>query len=269
MNGGGRGHGQAPADGLFVWLPGGEPRDLPVNKTVKYRFFFMVAFSAYIVVNVSVSMRMVDVAGSQFLEFLLKAATLLSNLLFSVYDVLHFVVLRPCCEVIVSYIRHQRYALKTTLETGHGFAMAKLTGADDELEAVRMNLSSIGKLKRMINATWQFTIIESATVILIVSCICIYCTFDEGVTMDQFTLMMTYCFYSVVDFADVVRLSQKMSNEVRELKEYLMKAPIFHEPTTRCGQLAGSIITYSVILVQTSDSLSSLALAKSNHTGAP
>ncbi|KAH7954271.1 hypothetical protein HPB49_017124 [Dermacentor silvarum] len=37
MNGGGRGHGQAPADGLFVCVPGDEPRDLPVNKTVKHR----------------------------------------------------------------------------------------------------------------------------------------------------------------------------------------------------------------------------------------
>lgn len=33
MNGAGRAHGEAPADGLSVCLPGGELRDLPVNKT--------------------------------------------------------------------------------------------------------------------------------------------------------------------------------------------------------------------------------------------
>ncbi|KAH7933560.1 hypothetical protein HPB49_013918 [Dermacentor silvarum] len=168
-------------------------------------------------VNTNTTMRMVDIAGSQFLEFLLKAGILLFSSLFFVYDVLHFVVLRPCCEVIVSYIRHQHDALKTTLETGHGFAIAKLTGADDGLEAVRINLCYIGNLKRVINDTWQFAIMASATVNLIVSCICIYCVFDEGVSTHQLMLTMTYCFYSVIDFADVAWLSQKMSNEVAYL----------------------------------------------------
>ncbi|KAH7933559.1 hypothetical protein HPB49_013917 [Dermacentor silvarum] len=177
------------------------------------RFFFVVAFFAHIVVNANMTMRMVDVAGSQFLEFALKAGILVFNSLFFVYDVLHFVVLRPCCEVIVSYIRHQHDTLKTTLETGHGFAIAKHTGSDDCLEAVRINLCSIGNLRRMINATWQFSIMVSATVILTITCIFMYCIFDEGVPMDQLMLTMTYCLYSAADFVDVAQLSQMMSNE--------------------------------------------------------
>ncbi|XP_037524907.2 uncharacterized protein LOC119401946 [Rhipicephalus sanguineus] len=264
------------------------------------RFFFVVTFFAHIVVSANLSARAVDVAGDQFLQFTLKAGVLLFNSLCFVYDVLHFVALRPCCEVLLSYIRHQHDTLKAMLVTGNA-AIVKLTGADDngDLEMVRVNLCSIAELKKLLNDVWQYSIVASATVVLIITCVCTYCLFDEGISTEQLLLTMSYCFYSAVDFADVARLSQKMSNELRELKEYLVKVSMFHESPARCAQvaylhnsihpeemyltggsyfklnmpllvsLAGSIITYSVILVQTSDSVDHQTLPRTNHSGTP
>ncbi|KAH6923877.1 hypothetical protein HPB50_008404 [Hyalomma asiaticum] len=183
------------------------------------RFFFVTAFFAHIVVNANITMRMVDVAGSHFLEFVLKAGILVFNALFFVYDVLHFVSLRPCCEVIVSYIRHQRDTLRVMLSTAGNAAIAKLSGADEnsDLQVVRINLCSIAELKKVLNDVWQYSIMASATVVLIITCICTYCLFDDGVPTEQLLLTMTYCFYSAVDFTDVARLSQTMSNEVGDL----------------------------------------------------
>ncbi|KAH6924018.1 hypothetical protein HPB50_010456 [Hyalomma asiaticum] len=188
------------------------------NKINRYRMFFVTVFFAHIVMNANMTMRMVDVAGNHFLEFVLKAGILVFNALF-VYDVLHFVALRPCCEVIVSYIRHKRDTLWVMLATTGNAAIAKLSGADEnsDLQLVRINLRSVAELKKVLNDVWRYSIVASATVVLVITCICTYCLFDDGVPMEQLLLTMTYCFYLAVDFTDIARLSQTMSNELSDL----------------------------------------------------
>ncbi|KAH8030625.1 hypothetical protein HPB51_010559 [Rhipicephalus microplus] len=178
------------------------------------RFFFLVAFFGHIVVSANLSMRTVNIAGDQFLQFALKAGVMLFNSLCFVHDVLHFVALKPCCEVLVSYILHQHDALRATLATGNA-AIVKLAGDDDngDLEQVRVNLCYIAELKKLLNDVWQYSIMASATVVLIITCVSTYCLFDDGISTEQLLLTMSYCFYSAVDFADAARLSQKMSNE--------------------------------------------------------
>ncbi|KAH6923875.1 hypothetical protein HPB50_008402 [Hyalomma asiaticum] len=229
-----------------------------------FRFFFLVAFFAHIVINATLSVRVFDFKGNRYLEFGVKAGVLLLNLFCFVYDVLHFVELRPCCEVLVSYIRHQGDLLRASLAT------REFSGADDNrpLECVRINLRSIIELKKVLNDVWQYSIVTSAVAILTITCFTVYSLFDGGIRPDQLAMIVTYCFYSAVDFADVARLSQTMSNEVRRLKEYLAKMSMLHESPARCAQLAGSVITYSVILVQTSDSVDQRTLPRSKHTGA-
>ncbi|KAH8030624.1 hypothetical protein HPB51_010558 [Rhipicephalus microplus] len=243
-----------------------------------FRFFIVIMFFAHVAFNVNRTVRMVDVAGNEFLEFLLKAGVLLFSSLFFIYDILHSLALRPCCEVLVSYIRHQHDTLRTALAKGNTAAFAKLVAGDvQDLEVVRMNLCSIADLKKTLNGVWQYSIMASATTVLTVTCICTYCLFDEGVSTEQLLLTMTYCFYAATDFAEVARLSQQMSNErchlssfsckLKELKEYLVRVSLLHESSEHCAQLAGSIITYSVILVQTSDSVDQLTPPRSNYTG--
>ncbi|KAL3227205.1 hypothetical protein MRX96_024175 [Rhipicephalus microplus] len=233
------------------------------------RFFFLVAFFGHIVVSANLSMRTVNIAGDQFLQFALKAGVMLFNSL---------------C------FRPRRAALR---------GPEALLRADDngDLEQVRVNLCSIAELKKLLNDVWQYSIMASATVVLIITCVSTYCLFDDGISTEQLLLTMSYCFYSAVDFADAARLSQKMSNELLELKEYLVTVSMFHESAARCAQvaylpnaihpeemyltggnyfklnmpllvsLAGAIITYSVILVQTSDSVDHQVLPRTNRTG--
>ncbi|XP_077529381.1 uncharacterized protein LOC144141746 [Haemaphysalis longicornis] len=258
------------------------------------RSFILAAFVGHFIVNANMTVKMVNIGGNSYLEFGFKLVPLLFNFLFFVYDLVHFLVLRPCCEVMIAYIRHQHETLKHELPVGYD-GVAKLSGVG-QFERVRLNLCSIGNLRKLLNRNWQFSLMASAITILILTCICIYSTFDKDVSTDQLLLTMSYSIYATLDFVDVARLSQMMANEGRELKESLMKVSMFNESPIQFRQvsylhnsirpeemslsggnffslnmpllvsLAGSIITYSVILVQTSDSVEHLTVPKSNNT---
>ncbi|XP_075530660.1 uncharacterized protein LOC142563872 [Dermacentor variabilis] len=264
------------------------------------RFFVSIFFFAHLVANANITTRLLNVEGDSFLEFVLKAAMLLFNFLFFTYDMLHFIILRPCCEVLIGYVHQEQDTLKRILAVGEKPTF-KITTLIPELDRVRLNLSSIVHLRRVLNSAWQFSIMASVVVLLIVSCICVYSVFDEGVPTDQLLLTMSYCGYATIDFVDVARLSQQMANETLKLKESLMKTAVFHDSPADFRQvaylrssirpsemfltggnfftlnmpllvsLAGSIITYSVILVQTSDSVENMTTARSYHSapGAP
>ncbi|KAH7940338.1 hypothetical protein HPB52_023052 [Rhipicephalus sanguineus] len=159
------------------------------------RFFVGISFFAHLIANANITIKLLHIEGNSFLEFVLKAVMFLFNFLFFTYDMLHFIILRPCC-------------------------------------------------------------------LLIVSCINIYSLFDEGVPKDQLLLIMSYCGYATVDFVDVARLSQTMGNEVAYLhgtlepdEMFLSGGNFFTLNLPLLVSLAGSVITYSVILVQTSDSV--------------
>ncbi|XP_054917105.1 uncharacterized protein [Dermacentor andersoni] len=265
-----------------------------------HRFFVAIFFFAHLVANANITIRLLNVEGDAFLEFVLKGTMLLFNFLFFAYDMMHFIILRPCCEVLISYVHQEQDTLKRILAVGEKSTF-KITTLISELDRVRLNLSSIVHLRRVLNSAWQFSIMASVVVLLIVACICVYSVFDEGVPKDQLLLTMSYCGYATIDFVDVARLSQKMANETLKMKESLTKAAVFHDSPAEFRQvaylrssirpgemfltggnfftlnmpllvsLAGSIITYSVILVQTSDSVENMTTARSYHSapGAP
>ncbi|KAH6923876.1 hypothetical protein HPB50_008403 [Hyalomma asiaticum] len=209
------------------------------------RFLFVAVFIGHIVVRTRLSSRAWDAAGNPFLEYAIKAGNLMFNSLCFVYDALHFVALRPCCEVLVSYIRHQGVKLRSLLPLTTGDATDVKPTDNGELECVRMNLRFLVELKKGLNDVWQNSVVASAVAILAITCFTAYSLFDGGIHTEQLLGVTAYCFYSAIDFADVARLSQNMSNE-----------------------LAGSVITYTVILVQTSDTVDQLTPPRINHTGA-
>ncbi|XP_077492487.1 uncharacterized protein LOC144103704 [Amblyomma americanum] len=258
------------------------------------RFFIVASFLVHQIANANITVRMLDAEGNSFFEFALKSGMLLFNFLFFIYDMLHFIVLRPCCEGLISYVLQEQNTLKSILESDYVF-VAKLSGVT-ELERVRINVATIANLRRVLNGAWQYSIMTSAVVLLTMSCICIYGVFDEGVPTDQLLLTMSYCFCSTVDLIDIARLSQTMANEVQRLKESLMKVTMFHDSPVQFRQvaylhnsllpedmflsggnffnlnlpllvsLAGSVITYSVILVQTSDSMEHMNTPRINSS---
>ncbi|KAH6923562.1 hypothetical protein HPB50_002201 [Hyalomma asiaticum] len=175
-----------------------------------------------------------NTADSLF-DFVLKGAMLLFNLLLFTYDMLHFIMLRPCCEVLIDYVRQQQDYLKSILAIGEK-QIVGITAFATDLDRVRLNLSSIANLRRVLNSAWQFSIMASAVGLLVVACICIYSFFDDGVPTDQLLLTMSYCGYATIDFVDVARLSQTMANEVLKLKDSLMKITVFHDSPTQLRQ---------------------------------
>ncbi|XP_075726470.1 uncharacterized protein LOC142768384 [Rhipicephalus microplus] len=255
------------------------------------RFFVGISFFAHLIANADITTRLLHIEGNSLLEFVLKATMFLFNFLFFTYDMLHFIILRPCCEVLISYVRQEQDSLNHILAMSET-SFTKMATVATQLDRVRLNISSVVNLRKVLNSAWQFSIMASAAGLLIASCICIYSLFDEGVPKDQLLLIMSYCGYAVVDFVDVARLSQTMGNEVLKLRESLMKVATFQDSLSRFRQvaylhstlqpddmflsggnfftlnlpllvsLAGSVITYSVILVQTSDSVEHMARVK-------
>ncbi|KAL3204994.1 hypothetical protein MRX96_041108 [Rhipicephalus microplus] len=255
------------------------------------RFFVGISFFAHLIANADITTRLLHIEGNSLLEFVLKATVFLFNFLFFTYDMLHFIILRPCCEVLISYVRQEQDSLNYILAMSET-SFTKMATVATQLDRVRLNISSVVNLRKVLNSAWQFSIMASAAGLLIASCICIYSLFDEGVPKDQLLLIMSYCGYAMVDFVDVARLSQTMGNEVIKMRESLMKVATFQDSPAQFRQvvylhstlqpddmflsggnfftlnlpllvsLAGSVITYSVILVQTSDSVEHMARVK-------
>ncbi|KAH6924730.1 hypothetical protein HPB50_023433 [Hyalomma asiaticum] len=176
------------------------------------RFFIVVSFFVHLVANANITVKLLNVQADSLFDFVLKGAMLLFNLLLFTYDMLHFIMLRPCCEVLIDYVHQQQDHLKSILAIGEK-QIVGITAFAIDLDRVRLNLSSIANLRRVLNSAWQFSIMASAVGLLIVACICIYSFFDDGVPTDQLLLTMSYCGYATIDFVDVARLSQTMANE--------------------------------------------------------
>ncbi|XP_037581680.2 uncharacterized protein LOC119464855 [Dermacentor silvarum] len=249
-------------------------------------------------VVVSAHMTMSTAAfGSNYYVDLLRVTTILGNFFFFFYDMLHSFTLRPCCEVLIAYVRHQHATIRAVLPMEDG-AITRSLGMSGvaELQRVKSNLRSIGKLRELLNDIWQYSLAVSSASLLIVGCICVYCTFDSGMPLNQILLTLSYFVYSALDFVDVAHLSDAMASEVRALKDTLAMASMHRSSADELRQVAnlyisicpedmslsggnfftldlpllvsigGSIITYSVILVQTSDDKEHLQVAHTNHS---
>ncbi|KAL3240868.1 hypothetical protein MRX96_021664 [Rhipicephalus microplus] len=247
------------------------------------RFFMGVAFTVNIVVIAHMIMNTAEFGNSYYLD-LLRVVTIIGTFLFFFYDVLYSISLRPCCHVLIAYVRHQHAIIRAVLPTvGHAVVRPLGVTGVAELQRVKANLRFIGKLRQLLNDVWQYSLAVSSGALLIVGCITVYCTFDNGMPLNQILLSLSYFVYSALDFIDVARLSHAMTDEVRALKATLERASMHQSSAAELRQvahlyisiqpedmslkggnfftldlpllvsIAGSVITYSVILVQTSD----------------
>ncbi|XP_065305068.1 uncharacterized protein [Dermacentor albipictus] len=260
------------------------------------RFLMIGAFFGNVVVT---SHMIVSTAGfgSHYYLDLLRVTTIIGNFFFFFYDMLHSFTLRPCCEVLIAYVRHQHATIRAVLPTENRANTSPLgMPGVAELQRVKSNLRCIAKLRELLNDIWQYSLAVSSAAVLIVGCICVYCTFDSGMPLNQILLTFSYFVYSAMDFIDVARLSDAMASEVRALKETLATASMHRSSAAELREVAhlyisicpedmslsggnffsldlpllvsigGSIITYSVILVQTSDDVQHHQVAHTNHS---
>lgn len=213
---------------------------------------------------------------------LFKAFFLLSCFLFYVYDMVHFLVLRPCLEVLVLYIRHQhrslRHILQRSFDTPSAVRIRKL-------QQITINLWIIQGLRNALNNIWQYAIWITISTAIAGMCTTIYTAFDKEVHPPERVLVTIYAVSVAGDIVDISALSHGLVEEMRNIKQTLYKAVIIpgdedyfyqiiclhqvsdprDKPLSGFGfffmdlplvvSLTGSIITYSVILLQTKESI--------------
>ncbi|CAN8006289.1 unnamed protein product, partial [Ixodes pacificus] len=244
------------------------------------RLAMLAAFLVCSVLSTTFLIRMLHSPASGVLDVFVKIASVFSNYLFFVYDTHHFLILRPCSEVLILYIKAQADILSSALRVPDCWKRAATV---DAVERVRLNNCKIRNLKTNLNGVWKASIVTSSVVILLMVCVGVYSAFDAGVPRSHLVLSMSYGVYSTLDFVDMATLSQTMVNEAQKIKDSLKKVLTCQASESYVHQvhylhnslnpsdmalsgggffrldmpllvsITGSIITYTVILVQTSE----------------
>ncbi|KAL1473399.1 hypothetical protein MTO96_038708 [Rhipicephalus appendiculatus] len=126
----------------------------PTLTSCLIRPLLLVAFAANVGICSYFSIELVGHLGyGPALSVTLKITVVAGHFLFYVYDAACFLVLRPCCEVIRSYIEHQHRALRSIVRRGgiHDVGPEKRARL---VERVRLNLCIVSHLKRSLNDAW-------------------------------------------------------------------------------------------------------------------
>ncbi|KAL1417770.1 hypothetical protein MTO96_026543 [Rhipicephalus appendiculatus] len=190
-----------------------------------------------------------------------KLTCITGSLLFYVHDAAPFLVLRPCCEVIRLYIEHQHGVLRYIVRSGRNDYVGPEKRAR-LVEKVRLNLCTVLHIRRSLNEIWEHAIAVSGAMVLWASCNGIYLNFVEEFWTPEHLLSIMYTASTVLDFLDITILSDAMVREVIYLRDCLKPgemalsgAGFFSMKLPTLVSLAGAVITYTVILVQTSESV--------------
>ncbi|EEC13731.1 hypothetical protein IscW_ISCW011824 [Ixodes scapularis] len=208
------------------------------------------------------------------------------------YDSLCYVVLRCCSGVLLEYVSAQLRAFQDCSKPKDILPQMQ---ASRQLETIRLNVCSIRELTQILNSIWKASLAGKCAGIILANCVVLYSMFHDGVFKRQIWVTLSYCAYSSLAFLELVFISQALIDETQELKNatkkvrtsdatdnYAQELQYLHQSIDPKGMclsgggffrlsksllvtMAGSIITYTVILVQTSDELTS----KMESVGAP
>ncbi|KAH8030416.1 hypothetical protein HPB51_006848 [Rhipicephalus microplus] len=166
-------------------------------------------------------------------EIVDRACSVFAAVLFFVYDSVNFIALRRTAEVLVVYVTH----LKETIEdyTGDKTVPCDVEAAQ-KVQTIRLHLCTVQELKDSINGVLQISVVISSVGLLLVTCISLFTVITEGLQRTELWIAIGYSAFNSYEFLRLAQVSQSLSNG-----------------------MAGSIITYTVILVQTSPDLEATA----------
>ncbi|KAH9380329.1 hypothetical protein HPB48_016111 [Haemaphysalis longicornis] len=151
------------------------------------------------------------------------------------YESLPYVVLASTGEVLVWYVRAQTEAFDECLKVVGGQSVTSLArlSPSAKVESVRLNVIEITRLKNCINEIWNPALAVASVLLLWTHSMTLY----SLICTDAYALFVYQCCaytaYSSLSFLHIVLISQGLRDE-----------------------MVGTLITYAVILVQTSDNLS-------------
>ncbi|XP_077531061.1 uncharacterized protein LOC144143129 [Haemaphysalis longicornis] len=200
-----------------------------------------------------------------------------------VYDSVHAVSLRASSQVLAEYIGSQLRVLRECVNI-QGTGRFRCVDLPERLEAVRLNLSTIRQLKEEINDVWRWPLVVSSVCVLLVLCSCMYevCR-EEFVLLNRISTVL-YAAYITYEFMKLAFVSQNLINMAKAVKDTcktvrsiedsyfrhqirhlydtidpedmaLKGADFFKLDVSLLVSMAASVITYTVILQQTSETM--------------
>ncbi|KAL3175464.1 hypothetical protein MRX96_040214 [Rhipicephalus microplus] len=207
---------------------------------------------------------------------------LVTVILYFVYNSICIVVLKTACQVLAQYMRNQLQTLKAclTLNAGQPFLYNEISS---RIEAVRLNVFTIGQLKELVNDIWHVPLVVTSFSVLLMSCTGVYDVCREGSLNEQHYSLLLFSAWAWYEFVTLNIASQSLVNAAKKVKDFCKSVPridddycrnelehlhdsidpedlslkgadFFHLKMSLLVSMAASVITYTVILVQTSRS---------------
>uniref|UniRef100_G3MNS6 Gustatory receptor n=1 Tax=Amblyomma maculatum TaxID=34609 RepID=G3MNS6_AMBMU len=208
------------------------------------------------------------------------AANILSSFVMALCDFIAYIVLSCCTDVLAGYLRAQITTLRRQESHMHPYLQARR-----RIETVRIHVSTIKRLKRSLNAIWYPALAVWPVCIILILCVTLYAITTGNIGHPDVWISIAYSAQASISFIDLAILSQALTDEAHKLKDATIRAGMsvntkscreqvqyLHDtidPESMCLSgagffrlnkalllsMAGSIITYAVILVQTGDEL--------------
>ncbi|XP_077492568.1 uncharacterized protein LOC144103789 [Amblyomma americanum] len=217
-----------------------------------------------------------------FREVVDRVCGFFAAVLFFAYDGACFMTLRHSAEVLERYVTFLKDKLGDCI--GRNVLGCEVEAAK-KVQAMRLHLCTVLELKHDINGIWQRSIVVSSVGILLVTCISLFTIITEGMKRTELWIAIGYSAFSCYEFLKLAKVSQSLSNAFQDIKNscrrtitmersiaYSLQVQHLHDsinPDDIClsgsdffkinlgllVSMAGSMITYTVILVQTSPDL--------------
>ncbi|KAH7940054.1 hypothetical protein HPB52_020568 [Rhipicephalus sanguineus] len=141
----------------------------------------------------------------------LQMLAVLNFLLYLPHDTVYSIVMRPCCEVLVAYVRAQYEELSTV--SGKTDPLSRMQSVS-RLERVRSNLCEVRNLKRRLEMVWKWPLLLAGVNVLLSTSVDAAASFYKLVSREGIFLSAVFSAYQAVDFVELSMLSQSMVNEV-------------------------------------------------------
>ncbi|KAL1430911.1 hypothetical protein MTO96_014758 [Rhipicephalus appendiculatus] len=210
---------------------------------------------------------------------------LVSQLMFVFWECLMYIVVSSVSEVLVDYLRSQKQRLRECQRCVEEQRLDSEMAAS-AVETIRKNVSTIRTLKTHLNAIWDPAMVAFLVCSLWVHCTSWYCLFTNEAYHVRIWLGMSYSCYSAFRLLDLAVISHDLRSEARHIQGVTRNATLAHARDTYKRQIrflhdsvdpkgmrlkgghffyidmtllvsmAGSVITYTVILVQTNHGFS-------------
>ncbi|KAL3175480.1 hypothetical protein MRX96_040231 [Rhipicephalus microplus] len=142
---------------------------------------------------------------------LLQVVTVLNLMLYIPHDTVYSIVMRPCCEVLVAYVRAQNEEL--TLVAGKPDPSFRMQSAS-QLQQVRSNFCAIRNLKRRLESICKWPLLLAGVNVLASMSVDAAASFFKLMSGEGIFLSAVFSTYQALDFVELSMLSQAMVNEV-------------------------------------------------------